>query len=1340
MKSMRFVLSYMLVALLGYSIQSQADDIDIYSQPTGSVYNPNILIVLDNSANWSRQSQQWPGGIQQGQAEVDAIKTVINGLGITGPNINIGLMEYGSQYAGYIRYAVKPMTTSNVANFSTQLTTIYNNITSSSEKVPSSNYYGDLMYDAYNYYAGLAPVTPGSSGVASNPDAAGYTSTGYNQFLSPISSATSCAHNFIIFIGNPAAHGPTADTSTNSCALAGLNGTTCTGGTFQPQLGLPNFTSTSTTTNTTLGNTAQCQTSTYNPNTDPQYATQCAGYSNGCTATSLPNTPPAACPSGSLSYSVIGTTNAQSSATVTYNISASSMGTVSGSLADWTITTTTALTIPANTAVTIASCPTKSNQSLNATYTISTAVSNSTTFHVSANKNAPTCSSANAATVSFVTPTIAASTTDLGYTSSCYSSQSACQTTDYTAQCSSYTGGCACSTPTATTTPSCATGTNLYQVVGTSVFTTNTPTGTSTIDTATYNADEWAKFLSSKGVPVSGSSNATVTTYTIDVYNAQPNATDTALYLSMADNSGGKYFSATNEQSIVNALKKILNEIQAVNSVFSSASLPISVNAQGKYLNQIYLGMFRPDPQANPRWFGNLKQYQFTIDPATGALVLSDSSGASAINSSTGFISPNATSFWTYLTPGTLPDSMGGFWINYPSMATSAGGYFDSPDGNWVEKGAVAQQIRGTNLTNQYPTSAATPSTTDSRSLYTYCPSGTGCNADLTNAANAFKANNTAFTAAMFGGTVTDATSLLNEINWIRGDDNHGDENGPGSPVTIRPSVHGDVLHSRPLVINYGGSTGTIVFYGDNGGVFHAVNGNQTNPSGSSLPAPGNELWGFIPAEFYSQFDRLRTNSPQLLFPSTPSGITPTPTKKNYFVDGSIGVYQLNDASGNVLKVYLYLSMRRGGKFIYALDVTNPNTPKVLWKVSPSSTGMSELGQTWSLPKVAQVNGYSNPVVIFGGGYDKNEDSSPPTADTSGRGIFVLDAVTGNLVWSATYGTSSACSTGTSTSGSCTVSGMNYSIPADITLMDFDADGYVDRLYAGDTGGNIWRVDLEPNGGNTPNKWQVNKLAALGCNTGPCASGTTPRKFLFPPEIAKVPTAAIPYTAVIAGSGDREHPLSVNSGISTFDQLYLLVDSKYSNDATGMIPITANQLYDDTATPLCFVNGVYTQGCTPYWDDTASTSLYGYKISLCGSSGYTVTGCSGTTSGEKVVNAPALIAGVVYIGTNEPPASSGNTCTTGLGTARGYQLAPFSGNYGFNIFAGGGLPPTVIAGLVEIGNKSVPFIIGGGSPLSILGSVPPCTSSDCSSIIGGGKPPISVSTQRQRTYWYQEGK
>ena len=111
-----------------------------------------------------------------------------------------------------------------------------------------------------------------------------------------------------------------------------------------------------------------------------------------------------------------------------------------------------------------------------------------------------------------------------------------------------------------------------------------------------------------------------------------------ALFQSMALHGGagvGGYFKVNgNLKNLIDAFKQILTTITAKNSVFASSSLPVSVNTQGTYLNQVYMGMFRPDVNDYPRWFGNLKQYQFAMNTTTNTLFLADSLGNAAISSS----------------------------------------------------------------------------------------------------------------------------------------------------------------------------------------------------------------------------------------------------------------------------------------------------------------------------------------------------------------------------------------------------------------------------------------------------------------------------------------------------------------------------------------------------------------------------------------------------------------------------------------------------------------------------------------------------------------------------------
>ena len=202
-------------------------------------------------------------------------------------------------------------------------------------------------------------------------------------------------------------------------------------------------------------------------------------------------------------------------------------------------------------------------------------------------------------------------------------------------------------------------------------------------------------------------------------------------------------------------------------------------------------------------------------------------------------------------------------------------------------------------------------------------------------------------------------------------------------------------------------------------------------------------------------------------------------------------------------------------------------------------TGFSQLGQTWSTPVLTQLRYGGNiadsklkPVLIFGGGYntriDEADKSLRPIAATSNSGttVFIVDAVgngdgTTNKLWQAHH------------------SDMKYAIPGNIRALDMDRNGSVDRLYFGDMGGNIWRVDL--NAGNfstTPSmhdlsKAKVTKLAKLGNN-----AGSDLRKFFYEPDVAFFRYGGKFLLTVAIGSGYRAHPLNEN----IVDRFYVLRD------------------------------------------------------------------------------------------------------------------------------------------------------------------------------------------------------
>lgn len=749
-------------------------------------------------------------------------------------------------------------------------------------------------------------------------------------------------------------------------------------------------------------------------------------------------------------------------------------------------------------------------------------------------------------------------------------------------------------------------------------------------------APEFAYFM--RQADISSKDGAqSIMTHAVAITGTSNDGTFPAYMESLATAGGGVYVAASDSQKLATELTNIFNAINSKNQVFASASLPVAVNARGTYLNQVYMGVFRPDGDAKQRWRGNLKQYQFAAD-SSGNLSLVDTQNKNAINGTTGFILPSAISFWT-------KDST--FWKNEPMGDTTPTS--DSPDGEMIQKGGVAQRMRETFATSQA-----------ARKVYTCI--GCAANTDLasTDKTTKFDTANTSIAPADFGLATAAARDTL--IDWVRGKDNAGDEKGPGGTTTVRPSIHGDVLHSRPAVINYGNAYGVVVFYGANDGMLHAVDGNRTGST------PGEELWSFVPQEMFSKLNRLRTNTPEIALSTT---VSTSAKARDYFVDGPISVFQSIAADGSTSKAMIFVGMRRGGREIYAFDVTNPKAPVYKWKFTQADmpAGGPKLGQTWSEPKVGRVRGHTaGPVLIFGAGYDPDtEDDLVPAAATSGNAVVVLDALTGTLVH--TFHDSS----------------MQRSFAADVAVVDSDFDGKIDRAYAMDLGGGVWRMDFETAEGSTLVKdWTIWKLADLSAGTA-----SNNRKFFYPPSV--VLTGG--FTALMFGSGDREKPLLKDSQ----DHFFAIFDRNVAiGKPTSFTPIAFGDVSEMNL-------------------EAASTSGAGCKMTLA--------------VGEKVVNAATTIGGKTHFGTNKPKdVTNTNTCTGDLGDATGYTMPLFCQAAKGVLYPGGGLPPSPISGTVAIQNKDGTttnhhFYTGGGQTTG------PLSPND---------PNIKISKARKRIYWYQQ--
>ena len=122
-----------------------------------------------------------------------------------------------------------------------------------------------------------------------------------------------------------------------------------------------------------------------------------------------------------------------------------------------------------------------------------------------------------------------------------------------------------------------------------------------------------------------------------------------------------------------------------------------------------------------------------------------------------------------------------------------------------------------------------------------------------------------------------------------------------------------------------------------------------------------------------------------------------------YGVDGPITVYFDDKNEDGIVnnddRVWAFFGLRRGGSSYYGLDITNPNSPSLMWG-GPLKSGdgkFLELAQTWSKPQITFINlkGYEDrPLLVFGAGYDTNKDNSIST-DSKGRGLYIVDAETG---------------------------------------------------------------------------------------------------------------------------------------------------------------------------------------------------------------------------------------------------------------------------------------------------------------------------------------------------------
>jgi type IV pilus assembly protein PilY1 len=293
--------------------------------------------------------------------------------------------------------------------------------------------------------------------------------------------------------------------------------------------------------------------------------------------------------------------------------------------------------------------------------------------------------------------------------------------------------------------------------------------------------------------------------------------------------------------------------------------------------------------------------------------------------------------------------------------------------------------------------------------------------------------NRDSLKSRMFPSQAPTDTEVENLINFIRGVDTY-DQDGDGNKTE---SIHklADIYHSDLIIVgkpeapatddgsinsqkkdsyyrlqnNYnnfknGATCGgpcinrkEIVYAGANNGILHAFDASN-----------GEELWGYIPPNVLGNLEKIpssKANSTNAIY-----GIDGSPVVKDIYFDDTP-----NDGTTNPRwRTILLGGLGAGGNGLYAIDITNPNSPTHLFAISNDESNKAiqhwgsnrfkndfgyaggsidpkydyrKLGEAWSTPRIIRikVDGKDKWVAVFGGGY--NGAVNPNV----GSAVFVMD-------------------------------------------------------------------------------------------------------------------------------------------------------------------------------------------------------------------------------------------------------------------------------------------------------------------------------------------------------------
>lgn len=497
-----------------------------------------------------------------------------------------------------------------------------------------------------------------------------------------------------------------------------------------------------------------------------------------------------------------------------------------------------------------------------------------------------------------------------------------------------------------------------------------------------------------------------------------------------AVDGGGKYFSATDPSSLSSGLSGALAAIASRKGQASAASTSSLNPVAGN--NYAYIASY-----TTVTWQGNLEAR--TIDVTTGA------------------ISQTATWCVENIVAGTcpapgniLPDPSGSGYdcviTNSTAATCSAPSVFDVAT-------SQCSFPMATSCAGTMPGKVAANS--DTRTIYT--PNITDTSLMPFLYANLTTAQQADFNYPYIGGlsqwsllTSPQQTAAqgANLVNYLRGQNGFEDRavNLVGTVdnrvFRYRNAVLGDALESQPSfiaqpVFSYpdkgysdfaaaqANRVGTV-YIGTNDGMLHAF---SALAEGGVLA--GTERWAYVPSMVIPNMWVLADKD--------------YADKHTNFVNGSPIISDVctanclaTDAGIAVWRTILVGGLDAGGRGYYALDITDPTTPKLLWEFRTAND--SDLGYSYGNP-VITAKSDGTWVVLLTSGYN---NTSPGT----GQGfLYVLNAGTGSIISKIGTGVGNT----TTPSGLAKISAWN----------DVSGSNRATYVYGGDLLGNVWRFNID---------------------------------------------------------------------------------------------------------------------------------------------------------------------------------------------------------------------------------------------------------------------------------------